>query len=84
MKSRRNVQAELDMANILVALPDEIQTKFAECKPEDRKDVMNAYLNWHLANLPDNLRQEVIMEGGDNYRKFLKLKAALTGLLQEL
>ena len=45
---------------------------------------MNAYLNWHLANLPDNLRQEVIMEGGDNYRKFLKLKAALTGLLAEL
>ena len=49
----------MEMNNILLELPDEIQEKFASYSPVDRQIVMNAYLNWHLGQLPDHMKAEI-------------------------
>ena len=73
------VRAQLEMTNILMELPQDIQERLGSFKEADRMVAMNACLNWHLSNLPRHLRQKVLTAGGttDNCTKFKVLEEAL-------
>ena len=72
---------ELDYSNILLELPKDVCARLAQYSRTEREAMLNAYLNYHLSQLPEELQNDIRGIKG-NYRKFMALKQAWEEVMQ--
>ena len=72
---------ESDYTNILLELPEDVCARLAQYSRTEREAMLNAYLNYHLSQLPEELQNDIRGIKG-NYRKFMALKQAWEEVMQ--
>ena len=78
-----SADADLEYSHILLELPEDVCARLAPHTSTQRVTMLNAYLNHHLAQLPQQYQTKIREMSGEgaNYRKFVQLKLALQDMM---